>query len=141
MFHTIVALCMNIIFIQSIDVNLLLIFLNIKKASSSKFSCKKICANCKVCFLLCFLYISSIAIIDWAMDFVVSIASLCNLSLKVSSIYQDSINFLKVDDLSPLSLCLLFPTSLPKTPRKFIACVRGNSIAVLPRMPILDVSA
>jgi hypothetical protein len=33
----------------------------------------------------------------------------------------------------------LFPTALPKTPSKFATPVWGDSIAVLPRMPILDV--
>ncbi len=109
MFHTTSTLCMNIIFIQSIDVNLLSIFLNIRRTSNSKFNYKKICANCKVCSLLSFLYISSITIINRAMDFIVSIASLCNSSLKVSIIFQDSINFLKVDAMSPLNYVFCLP--------------------------------
>jgi hypothetical protein len=65
----------------------------------------------------------SIKIIDWAMDFVVSIASLYNSSFKVSIFPEDSANFLKTNVMSPLNLCFLFPTTLLKTPNKFVAHV------------------
>ncbi len=48
---------------------------------------------------------------------------------------------MKVDAMSPLNLHLLFPTTLPKTPSKFVAYVWGDSVVVLPRMPVLDVLA
>ncbi len=121
MFHTTIPFCMNIVFIQSINANLLSIFSNIKRMSSFEFSCK-ICANCKVWFLLFFRDLFYIAIIDWAMDFVVSIGSHCNSSFKVSIFFEDSLNFLKANSLSPLNLCLLFPIALPETLGKVVAC-------------------
>jgi len=102
-------------------------------------SITKICANCKVCSLLSFLDLSSITIIDWAMDFVVLIASLYNSSFKVSIFPKDSANFLKTNAMSPLNLCFLFPTTLLETPNKFVAHVWRDSIVILSRVPILDV--
>jgi hypothetical protein len=43
LFHTTIIVWMNIVFIQSIDENLLSIFLNIKRTSSSEFDYKKLC--------------------------------------------------------------------------------------------------
>ncbi len=104
-------------------------------------STTKICANCKVCLLLSFLDLSSIIIIDWAMDFVVSIASLYNSSFKILIFFEDLANFLKTNAMSPLNLCFLFPTTLLETPNKLVARVWGDSIVIFPRVPIPDVSA
>jgi hypothetical protein len=57
------------------------------------------------------------------MDFVVSIASLYNSNFKVSIFLADLVNFLKINAMSPLNLCFLFPTTLLKTPNKFVARV------------------
>ncbi len=122
MFHTTVALCMNIVFIQIIDANFLSIVLTLGGCLTLS-SITKFCADCKVYFLFYFLDLSSITIIDWEMDFVVSIASLYNSSFKVLIFLEDSANFLKTNVMSPLNLCFLFPTTLLETPNKFVAHV------------------
>jgi hypothetical protein len=50
--------------------------------------CYKICANYKIYFLLSCIDLSSIVIMDWAMDVVILIASLYKSSFKVPIIYK-----------------------------------------------------
>jgi len=52
--------------------------------------------------------------------------------------FEDSVN-LKANAMSPLNLHILFPTTLQETLGKFVTCVWGDSIVILPRVPIMDV--